>query len=762
MLYDKEFLLELDKSKNKIIYARITALTFSEAPIEYIEGRVTQGSINIDGTSAVRRTCSLTFVAQDFDYNNYYWGLNSKFKLEIGVQNFINPNYPDIIWFKQGIYLITGFNTSRSANNFTISISGKDKMCLLNGEVGGELESTIDFGSIDEENNDGIWVNRKIPIYDIIRNAVHVYGNEPYWNIIINDISDYGLELLKYNYDTPLYLYKPLNASYIENAIIDSRKIVSVYQILSSSSYKEVETNKTLKELSLSSDNEKYFLKPDALTSSGTKYCFSFSGSSKKYELIKVEFGDTVGYRRTDLTYAGDLISKPGDSVVSVLDKIKNMLVEFEYFYDLDGRFVFQKKKTFINTFWGTESADSILSFQYDFTKADYVFSGGELITTFNNNPNLSNVKNDFSIWGEKEGLQGAKIPIHMRYAIDKKPGRYTSISISSTNKQIKEYNQKHNLSIKGQRGVLYEKSNIYKEYYDEDNVLIKVECDWREIIYRMAMDYLKYNFLEDFELRVISANPDDFPSGQTGYENYYTDLQGFWRKIYYPCIDTDVKNLNTKIQTLQENNSGDSYTKETENRIEILKQQRDQLLASKENYIYPKTSTEPITSETYWTTDIYNPQRLVFWFDFLPGSGELQQFNVKNIGSRSKVINDTDIKAIYFRDTPTIEFTDTVNKEELSSHTLIQIGDFDNMFSISSQNKSAKEKLDELIYEHGYCIESATINTIPIYYLQPNSRVFLNDEKSGIVGYYNVTKISLPLTYNGTMSLTATRVQDN
>ena len=85
MLYDKDFLLELDKSKNKIIYARITALTFSEAPIEYIEGRVTQGSINIDGTSAVRRTCSLSFVAQDFDYNNYYWGLNSKFKLEIGV-----------------------------------------------------------------------------------------------------------------------------------------------------------------------------------------------------------------------------------------------------------------------------------------------------------------------------------------------------------------------------------------------------------------------------------------------------------------------------------------------------------------------------------------------------------------------------------------------------------------------------------------------------------------------------------------------------
>jgi hypothetical protein len=58
----RSFLLKLDKSKNKIIYAKITALTFAENPIQTIEGRVTQGSINIDGASAVRRTCSLTIV----------------------------------------------------------------------------------------------------------------------------------------------------------------------------------------------------------------------------------------------------------------------------------------------------------------------------------------------------------------------------------------------------------------------------------------------------------------------------------------------------------------------------------------------------------------------------------------------------------------------------------------------------------------------------------------------------------------------------
>jgi hypothetical protein len=127
--YYRQFLLDLDKTKAKTTFARITALKFDETPIETIEGRVTQGSINLDGDSAVRRTCSLSLVADEFDYSNYVWGMNTKFKLEIGLENRIDNRYPSIIWFKQGIYLISAFSTSRSTNNFSITIQGKDKMC---------------------------------------------------------------------------------------------------------------------------------------------------------------------------------------------------------------------------------------------------------------------------------------------------------------------------------------------------------------------------------------------------------------------------------------------------------------------------------------------------------------------------------------------------------------------------------------------------------------------------------------------------------
>lgn len=122
-LLDKDFLLELDKRKVKEKFARITSLTLDEHPIEQIEGRIAQGgSINIDGASAIRRSCSLNLIAENLDIHDFNWGLKTKFTLEIGLCNDFNFNYPDIIWFPQGTYVISSFGISRSTSNFNISI----------------------------------------------------------------------------------------------------------------------------------------------------------------------------------------------------------------------------------------------------------------------------------------------------------------------------------------------------------------------------------------------------------------------------------------------------------------------------------------------------------------------------------------------------------------------------------------------------------------------------------------------------------------
>jgi hypothetical protein len=77
----------------------------------------------------------------------------------------------------------------------------------------------------------------------------------------------------------------------------------------------------------------------DSLTGSSNPKKITIEG--EEYYVAKINYGDTAGYRLTDLVYAGDLIANVGESLTSVLDKIKNMLTEFEYFYNLDGQFVF-------------------------------------------------------------------------------------------------------------------------------------------------------------------------------------------------------------------------------------------------------------------------------------------------------------------------------------------------------------------------------------------------------------------------------------
>jgi hypothetical protein len=73
---------------------------------------------------------------------------------------------------------------------------------LINGEVSGSINASTDFGKSEEhETLDNGEIIRKIisiPIAEIIQNIIHVHAREPLHNIIINDIDNYGLELLEY------------------------------------------------------------------------------------------------------------------------------------------------------------------------------------------------------------------------------------------------------------------------------------------------------------------------------------------------------------------------------------------------------------------------------------------------------------------------------------------------------------------------------------------------------------------------------------
>ena len=53
---------------------------------------------------------------------------------------------------------------------------------------------------------------------------------------------------------------------------------------------------------------------------------------------------------------------------------------------------------------------------------------------------------------------------------------------------------------------------------------------------------------------------------------------------------------------------------------------------------------------------------------------------------------------------------------------------------------------------------ETITLQAIPIYYLEPNTRITVNDNESNIYGDYMISTMSIPLDISGTMSISATR----
>jgi hypothetical protein len=107
-----------------------------------------------------------------------------------------------------------------------------------------------------------------------------------------------------------------------------------------------------------------------------------------KGTVLKPEFGQTIGYERTELTYAGELIAKAGETITSVLDKIKNMLGQYEYFYDTDGRFIFRQKRNFVQITYSPIVVDSDNNITYVNTNEyGYHFINNYLVTQINNNP---------------------------------------------------------------------------------------------------------------------------------------------------------------------------------------------------------------------------------------------------------------------------------------------------------------------------------------------------------------------------------------
>ena len=625
-LDDLDFLTALDKMSIHVKYAKIILLSFDEKPIREIQGNITSGSVSVNGSSAVRRTITHSMLANEGNSNleniDNEISVNKKVSVLIGYKNPLRSyqKYGDIIWFPCGMFILSSANISRNTSGWNISISGKDKMCMLNGNVGGTLPASITFNERWIMYDDNTIEIEYPTISQIIFEAVNHWGGEIAENIIITDIDEEIKMLVRYQGDSPIYF---------------------------SNNYESL----------------------------------SFSPSSDFPHVYS--YGDDAGYKMTPFTYPGELVLKAGDTVVTLLDKIKNLLGNYEYFYTIDGKFVFQQIKNYLNTGSPlTELTEDDYVRSYDNMKFLYSITDLDTTTTITRQPKFDNIKNDFYVWGKRETVTGTEIDIRYHLAIDRKPdinmaGQYMwEVKDTESGLIVRyDFNNQDTYSVNG-----YETKCVGSP------------CnEWREELYRLALNAQVTNSVHD---------------------NYYdSELLAEWRNLYDPMKEAW-------------NNTG------------------------------------------HWNPDVtQNPAKLNFWLDFIDTGSALGAYSVNKIGRRTKVINSSDLKSVYNREVPDVVFIEGLDQtlmteyHNIGQRYFVLTQEYYDMFNISSTGTSCFDKIREMMYQNLNYNTTISLTCLPKYYMEPNNIIHIEDRKSGINGNYQITQFSLPLSYNGTMTITATEV---
>ena len=664
-LTDADFLKYVDSLHLKEQYAKITLLDWEENPIKDIQGIITGGNINLDGRSAIRRTINISVYVDNSDIigvtdiDNLF-SINKKMKLEIGYVNTTDKyKQYEMLWFPQGIFVMIQPSISHSTSGVSISLTLKDKMCLLNGECGGTIPASTQFDEYETLDENGEWVIKKPVIVQIIRELVNHFGGEQLSKIIISDLDTRIKKVMKWTGSTPLYLIEETQDSAL---LTTTRPADNVY-----------------------------------------KKMFSY--------------GDDVGFIYTDFIYPQELIGDAGSTVVTILDKIKNFLGNYEYFYDIDGNFVWQEIKNYLNTSKATVDLNKLNKDDYliDIAKgrAEYIFDDSNLITSYSNNPQFQMIKNDFVVWGIRENANGNDIPIRYHLAIDEKPktgNTYPCFFYLDPDdgiekaKMVVKFPSFQSLNANpGKAGVFYMTIDDGKIYKWEDGNYIAIDVGLTNI---KTSDWRTELYLQGVQSEPLGTD--------TNY--YYTELLNEWPKLY------DIKVQNPD---------------------------------GTQGAFYPEV--------------IKNPSDIDFFLDFIDSTAAISQFSVKNIGRRTIVENNNDINCVFEPEVPDyilIEITGNAEEMEkqreecrIKGQKYIQIES--TVYSLlvgGGSYNSAYNRVRELLYQHTSYNESITIQAVPIYHLEPNIRVGVRDTESNIFGDYMVSNISIPLDINGTMTISATR----
>lgn len=709
----QQFLSKIDDFINQKQYVRITLLNWQENGIKELEGELTSGSITKDGASTIRRTCTFSCSVNGGEYNvedmKMDFAINKKIYLEIGIKNYTNeyPEYP-ILWFPQGVFYITGLSiTSSSTTSVNLSLNLKDKMASLNGEIGGMFSSTTILDTVDTQTENGEYITEKVPVYSIIQEVVHHFGGELLSNIVIEDVPLRIQRVMRWMGSNPLWIIQ--ESTDINMGI----------------SYKVQVETPTDSQLSV----------------------------SKQYNA-----GDDVGYIYDDFYYTDELVMAPGDSVCTALDKIIQYLGNYEYFYDEFGVFHFREIKNYLNTTQATvvTAAQEADDYLVDITtgKSIFNFTDDKNLINISVNPQYNNIKNDYVVQGLKKGtIDNLSYPIMYHLAIDYKP------TAGNTYRDLLLYKCPSDGLIKAafpaHQPELPEVGNfnvLYMLDYDEEQVWFWSESNEYvqiEVIHYFpqnedSVGYTTKDWRTEIYLRGLLAN-----NLGTDASHYFTTLNNNESSADsgYPWID-DLFNV-----TRHEKINVDFYFTELSAFWPMIYDLENQRFWAEEED--PSLDHVALTQGNYY-------------LDFIdPSVGSLGEFCINNIGRRSLVVSNEQINCLFEPEIPDINFLNKdLNEEELTNlrnecklmgKPYAQVpGDIYYALATGGYHFSCFNEIKYQLFLHTNYAKTLSIIALPAFYLEPNSRVTINDASTNTYGDYMITNVTIPLGAGNTMSCAA------
>lgn len=700
------FLQEIDNFVNQKQYVKITLLNWNEEPIKEIQGELSGGSISKDGSSSVRRTCSLTAIVDRGEYNiedsKMDFAINKKIYIECGIKNY-SKHYKDypILWFPQGVFFISNFSiTSNVSSNISISLTLKDKMCGLNGEVGGTFPAAVILDEMDTQSPTGQFVHQKILIYDIIQEIVHHYGGEPLNNILIEDVPNRIKRVMRWTGENPLYL-----------------------KAISADGYTWYEG---------------LLDKPSDMT------------GVKQYNT-----NEDVGYTYADFVYDTELTANLGESVVTVLDKIKQYLGNYEYFYDEFGVFHFREIKNYLNTTQSKILLDDMDAKDYlaetTTGKTVYSFSDKTNIISITQNPQYANIKNDYIIQGlRKRTNSNASVLVRYHLAIDRKP------TVGNTYKNLLLYEEADTNLIKAAYPLSLGKDEELPQP-GNFNIIYRVEEDGES----------KFYYWEDEVYKEVKVKKY-YSSASEGYttKDWRTEL--YLQGLLAKNLGTDAGQYYAKIQDSFGANLGESfiddiYRQQQQNKVDVdyYFEELDAFWPQIYNLETQKFYGEEEDKAAY-TSSLADGN---YYLDFIdPYTSGLGEFSIANIGRRTLAIQNDDVNCIFQPEIPDIVFLNT-DDDDID----IQRDECDRKGQPYSQVKSniyqalatggfkngAFDQIKYQLYLHTNYQKTLSLSALPVLYLEPNSRVEINDATTNAQGDFMAQSISIPLGAGNNMSVT-------